>query len=297
MSMDPTTRLGAWYLASRPHTLPAALAPVVVAAGLAFRDGAFRWGPFVAAAVGALAIQVAANFTNDLSDARRGADNEDRIGPRRAVASGLLSERSMIIATLAAFGAATGAGLYLAVVAGWVIVIVGVASIVATLGYVGGPRPYGYRGFGEVFVFVFFGLVATVVSRYVYDRSAPADAWLLAVPMGFLVTAILVANNIRDIDTDRDAGKSTLAVILGRERTRAFFDMLVWGAFVLIALFALAGWTPPLTSLALLSVPLGVPVTRAIHRSISGPPLIVALKGVARLDLIVGLLVALGAVL
>ncbi len=297
MSPDPEARFGAWYLASRPHTLPAALAPVAVAAGLAIKDGVFRWGPFLTAAIGALAIQVAANFTNDLSDARKGADNEDRIGPPRAVASGLLSERAMTVATIVAFLVASAAGLYLVTQAGWIIVIVGVASIFATLGYVGGPKPYGYRGLGEVFVFVFFGLVATVVSRFVFDRSAPADAWLLAIPMGFLVTAILVANNVRDIDTDRAAGKRTLAVILGRERTRVFFDVLVWGAFVLVVVFVVGGWTPPLSLLTLLAAPLAVPITRAIRTATDGPSLIVALKGIARLDLIFGLLLALGVAL
>jgi 1,4-dihydroxy-2-naphthoate octaprenyltransferase len=297
MPPDPETRLGAWYLASRPHTLPAALAPVAVAAGLAIEDGVFRWGPLAAAAIGALAIQIAANFTNDLSDARKGADNEDRIGPRRAVASGLLSERAMMVATVMAFTVATAAGVYLVTQAGWIIVVVGVASILATLGYVGGPRPYGYRGLGEVFVFVFFGLVATVVSRFVYDRTAPVDAWLLAVPMGFLVTAILVANNNRDIDTDRAAGKRTLAVIMGRERTRLLFDALVWGAFVLVVVFVAGGWAPPPALLALVAVPLAIPITRAIHTTTEGPPLIVALKGIARLDLIFGLLLAIGVAL
>ena len=297
MPQDPETKLGAWYLASRPHTLPAAVAPVAVAAGLAIKDGVFRWGPFLAAAIGALAIQVAANFTNDLSDARKGADNESRIGPRRAVASGLLSERAMTVATVAAFAVAAAAGAYLVTQAGWIIIVVGVASIFATLGYVGGPRPYGYRGFGEVFVFVFFGLVATVVSRFVYDRSAPVDAWLLAIPMGFLVTAILVANNIRDIDTDRAAGKRTLAVIMGRARTRLLFEVLVWGAFVLIVVFVAGGWTPPLTLLTLLVGPLAIPITKAIRTTTEGPPLIVALKGIARLELVFGLLLALGVAL
>ncbi|GBE22552.1 1,4-dihydroxy-2-naphthoate octaprenyltransferase [bacterium BMS3Bbin01] len=295
MTLDPTTRSGAWYLASRPHTLPAALAPVAVAAGLAIGDGVFSWGPLLATAIGALAIQVAANFTNDLSDARKGADGDDRIGPQRAVASGLLSERSMELGTWVAFGVATAAGVYLLAIAGWVIVIVGVASILATLGYVGGPKPYGYRGLGEVFVFVFFGLVATVVSRFVYDRVAPLDAWLLAIPMGFLVTAILVANNVRDIDTDRRAGKRTLAVIVGRDHTRILFDVLVWGSFALLGVFALAGWTPAWTALALVTAPLAIPVTRTIHRETSGPALIGVLKGVARLDLVFGVLVAIGA--
>jgi len=297
MPPDPHTRFGAWYLASRPHTLPAAVAPVAVSAGLAVKDGVFRWGPFIAAVIGALAIQVAANFTNDLSDARKGADTEDRIGPRRAVASGLLSERSMTVATVFAFMVATGAGVYLIAQAGWIIAIVGVASIVATLGYVGGPKPYGYRGFGEVFVFVFFGLVATVVSRYVYDRTAPLDVWLLAIPMGFLVTAILVANNIRDIDTDRAAGKRTLAVIVGRAKTRTLFDVLVWGSFLLVTIYVAVGWVPVWSLLTLVAAPLAIPIARTIRQATEGPPLISALKGIARLDLLFGLLLAVGVAL
>jgi len=297
MAPDPETRLGAWYLASRPHTLPAAVAPVLVAAGLAFKDGVFRWGPLIATTIGALAIQVAANFANDLSDARKGADNEDRIGPRRAVASGLLSERAMEVGTASAFAVATLAGVYLVTQAGWLIIIVGVASILATLGYVGGPVPYGYRGLGEVFVFVFFGLAATVVSRYTYDRFAPLDVWLLAIPMGFLVSAILVANNVRDIDTDRATGKRTLAVILGRSRTRILFDLLVWGSYVLVAAFAILKWTPPWSALALASLPMAVPITRTVRTHTAGPPLIVALKGIAKLELLFGLLLAIGVML
>lgn len=283
-----------WYIATRPHTLPAAIAPVLVGGGLAVGDGVFSWGPFVAAAVGALAIQVAANLANDLSDARRGADTPDRIGPPRAVASGMLSEGQVRRGIWVSFAVAIAAGLYLTVVAGWVVIAVGLASIAATLTYTGGPSPYGYRGWGEVFVFVFFGVVATVMTRYVFDQTAPLDAWLLSIPMGFLVTAILVANNVRDIETDRAAGKRTLAVILGRERTRILFDVLVWGSFVAVAAFAACGAVPRWSALALAAAPGAVPLTRTIHRETAGPPLIAVLMGVARLDLTVGVLIALG---
>lgn len=285
----------AWWQAARPHTLPAAATPVLVGGGLATGDGVFRWGPFLAAMGGALAIQVAANFTNDLSDARKGADTRDRIGPPRMVASGVISEKQMMMATTIAFALASIAGVYLIAEAGWVIAAIGLASIVAAVGYVGGPRPYGYRGFGELFVFVFFGLIATVGSRYVHDRSAPLDSWLLAIPVGFLVTAILVANNVRDIDTDAATGKRTLAVMIGRERTRALFAVLVFGAFVAIAVFGVFGWTAQATLFAIFLAPFSAGLVRTVYAKTEGPALIRVLKGTARLHLLVGLVLAAGA--
>jgi 1,4-dihydroxy-2-naphthoate octaprenyltransferase len=301
----------AWLLAARPATLWAAVVPVLVGGGLAWGDGRreifcvtapcpageryFRWDAFAVTLLAALAIQVAANFANDASDAKRGADDERRIGPTRAVASGLISARRMWTGVWVMFTIAAIGGIYLAAIAGPVIIVIGVVSVVATLGYVGGPRPYGYRGLGELFVFVFFGVVATVGSRYVHDTTAPLDAWLLSVPVGMLVTAILVANNIRDIGSDAATGKRTLAVILGRVATARLFGALVYGAFGLIALFAAAGWTPPWTAVAVLAVPLAIPVIGTIGTATEGPPLIQALKGTARLHLAVGALLALGA--
>ena len=295
-------RRRAWWIAARPHTLWAAVVPVLVGAGLAWNDRtgnlrAFRWDVLAVTLAAALAIQVAANFANDASDARRGADTDDRLGPPRVVALGIISERAIWVATWVALTLAAVGGIYLATVAGPAVIVIGVVSVLAMLGYVGGPVPYGYRGLGEVFVFVFFGLVATVGSRYVYDRSAPLDAWLLAVPVGLLVTAILVANNIRDIDTDAATGKRTLAVILGRAGTAGLFAALVWGAFFLIAGFAAAGLTPRWTVLAVAAMPLGVPLVRAGRHETAGPPLIAALKGTARLHLAAGVLLAAGAML
>ena len=283
-----------WLIAARPHTLWAAVVPVLVGGGLAWGDDAYRWDAFLAALIGALAIQVAANFVNDIFDARKGADTEARIGPARVVASGLLPERVVWIGTALMVALAVAAGAYLIAIAGWIIAAIGITSLLAMLGYVGGPKPYGYFGLGEVFVFVFFGLVATVGARYVHDMTDPLDAWLLAIPIGFLVTAILVANNIRDIDTDRATGKNTLAVYLGRDRTRALFAGLVWGSFVAILVLAAAGWTPPWTLLAVMAIPITVPIVRSIFRETQGPPLIRALKGVARLHLVVGILLTVG---
>lgn len=284
-----------WIQAARPATLWAALAPVLVAAGLASGDGVFRWDAFIAAALGAVAIQIATNFANDASDAKRGADTEDRIGPTRMVATGVIKERQMWAATAVTFGVAALAGIWLITIAGWIIAVIGVASILAGLGYVGGPRPYGYRGLGELFVFVFFGVVATVGSRFVHDQTFPLDAWLLAIPMGFLVTAILVANNIRDIETDRTAGKRTLAVILGRPKTKQLYAGLIYGAFIAITIFGTLRLIPLATLIAVFWLPWGVGLVRTVYSETSGAALIGALKGTARLQLLVAFSLALGA--
>jgi 1,4-dihydroxy-2-naphthoate octaprenyltransferase len=284
----------AWRIAARVHTLPAAVVPVVVGSALAGHDGVFRLDAFALALVAALAIQVAANFANDASDAHRGADNDDRRGPPRMVALGRISSRQMWTGVGLAVAVAAGAGIALATIAGPVVLVIGGVSLLAMLGYVGGPVPYGYRGLGEVFVFVFFGVVATVGSRYIHDMTAQLSAWLLSLPIGMLVTAILVANNYRDLETDRSAGKRTLAVIIGPERTRVLFATLVYGAFPLIAVFATLGWTPFLTVFAFLLLPYGAGAVRIIYRKTDGPSLIRALKMTARLHLWTGLVLAAG---
>jgi 1,4-dihydroxy-2-naphthoate octaprenyltransferase len=286
------TRLHAWKTAARLHTLPAAIVPVLVGSGLAYGEGVFRADAFFWAMVGALAIQVAANFANDASDAARGADTAERLGPPRMVALGLIRPRQMWIAAWVAIGIGAVAGVFLTIIAGWIVVVIGVSSVVAMLGYVGGPYPYGYHGFGELFVFVFFGLIATVGARYVQNQTVPLAAWLLAIPVGMLVTAILVANNYRDLETDRSTGKRTLAVVMGRARTKAFFALLVYGAFVAIAAFAIAGWTPTSTLFAALLIPFATVPVRIVYAKTDGPALIRALKGTARLHLWVGVSLA-----
>lgn len=291
------SRFQAWKTAARVHTLPAAIVPVLVGGGLADGTGVFRWDAFGWALLGALAIQIAANFANDASDAKRGADTDDRLGPPRMVALGEITPRQMWTATWLVIGVAGASAVALTIIAGPLILVIGVASVIAMLGYVGGPIPYGYKGFGEVFVFVFFGLVATVGSRYVHDMTAPLSAWLLAIPVGMLVTAILVVNNYRDIDTDRATGKRTLAVILGRDRTRILFATLVYGAYPLIVLFALAGWTPQATMFAALLAPFSVGPVRIVNAKTGGFALIRALKHTARLHLWTGVVLAAGAAL
>jgi 1,4-dihydroxy-2-naphthoate octaprenyltransferase len=284
-----------WTAAARVHTLPAAVTPVLVGAGLAEHDGVFRVDALIWTLIGALAIQVAANFANDASDARRGADTAERLGPPRMVSAGMITPARMWLATAVAVVVAAAAGVALALIAGPVILVIGAASVVAMLGYVGGPKPYGYRGLGELFVFIFFGLVATVGSRYVYDSTAPLSAWLLAIPVGLLATAILVANNYRDLDTDERVGKRTLAVILGPQRTRSLFAVLAYGAFPVIVLFGVVGWTPLGTLFAAFWVPFATKPVSLIQTAKDGPSLIRALKLTARLHLLTGLSLAAGA--
>lgn len=284
-----------WILAARPRTLWAAIAPVLVGSGLAIGSDVFRADAMVAALVCALTLQVAANFANDASDARRGTDNETRIGPTRAVAAGLLSSRQVWVGVWVMFVTAALCGVYLAFITSWGVLVVGVVAILATVTYTGGPAPYGYRGLGEVSVFLFFGLTATVGSRYVHDGTAPLEAWLLAIPIGFTATAILVANNVRDIDTDTEAGKRTMAVMFGRDRARMVYAMLLAGTFAVIALAAALSLTDCWTALALLASPLALPLIRIIRSTTEGPALIRVLEGTARLHLLVGIGLGAGA--
>ncbi len=288
------TAFQAWRTAARTHTLPAAVVPVVAAAGLARAEGAFRWDAFIWALVGALAIQVAANFANDISDARRGADTPDRLGPPRMVAEGIIPAAAMWRATWAAVAVAAVSAVALTIIAGPVVLAIGAASVVAMLGYVGGPVPYGYRGWGELFVFVFFGLMATVGARFVHDGTAPLAAWLAAIPIGMLVTAILVANNLRDLSTDAAAGKRTLAVLIGDRSTRALYAALVAGAFALVAVFGLAGWMP---RGALIAVPFILMARRPVQQVLEGAEgrsLVSVLKRTAATHLFLGLAIGAG---
>jgi 1,4-dihydroxy-2-naphthoate octaprenyltransferase len=289
--------VNAWLTAARPATLLAVVAPVLVGTGLAVNDGVFHAGIFAAALAAALLMNIGVNFANDLSDAKRGADADDRTGPVRAVASGLIDERSMKIGIGTVFGAASMLGIYLATEAGWIVLVIGATAMLAAFTYTGGPFPYGYHGFGEIGVFVFFGLVATVGTRYLYDSTAPAAAWLLAVPVGMLAVSILVTNNIRDLDTDNRAGKRTLAVILGRRHTRLLYTVLLAGAFLLLLEFSAAGWVPRASALGLFALPLAVFPWWTVVKETSPAALISALKATAILHACFGVLVAVGAAL
>ena len=245
-----------WLMAARVRTLPAAVAPVLVGTSLAITEGVFRAGAFVAALLGALLIQIGTNLANDYSDARRGADAEDRVGPVRVTAGGLVPPRQVLVATYVTFGLAVVCGLYLVAVAGIELLFVGIASIAAGVLYTGGPKPYGYEGLGELFVFAFFGVVAVTGSAFAQLEAWPWEAFVLAVPVGLLAAAILVVNNVRDIDSDRRAGKRTLAVRLGREPTRRLYALAVLGAYVVAPLPWLLGALSPWLLAPWLTLPL-----------------------------------------
>ena len=286
-----------WLVASRPRTLPAAVAPVLVGTSLAISEGEFRPLAFVAALVGSVFIQIGTNLANDYSDARRGADTEDRLGPVRVTAGGLMPPRRVLTGTYVAFAIAVAAGAYLAAVAGPELLVVGLVSIAAGVLYTGGPRPYGYEGLGELFVFLFFGLVAVTGSYYVQTEDLTWEAFALAVPVGLLASAILVVNNVRDVDTDRRAGKRTLAVRLGRDRARLLFGaMLVLAYLVPVAIPAFGGlswWA----TLPLASAVLAPPLWRAVSTRTDGPSLNAALAGTGRLLAVFSLLLSAGILL
>jgi len=275
-------------MAARPRTLPAAVAPVLVGTALAATEGTFKPLTFVAALLGALFIQVGTNLSNDYSDARRGADTEDRLGPVRVTAGGLVPPRQVLIATYIAFGAAVLAGAYLIATAGWVLLLVGAASILAGVLYTGGPRPYGYEGLGEVFVFLFFGVVAVAGSFYAQTEELAWEAFVLAVPVGLLAAAILVVNNVRDLETDRRAGKRTLAVRLGRPGARGLYGGMLAGAFATAPLAWLFGGDGLDAWLLLpwLAIPLAIPVAKIVRERTDGPALNGALAKTGMLQLV-----------
>jgi len=284
----------AWLLAARPKTLPAALAPVLVGTALAFHDGAFALLPALAALLGALLLQIGSNFANDYFDFFKGADTHERLGPVRVTASGLITPGQLRWGMVAVFGLAALDGLYLIQVGGWPILAVGVASILAALLYTGGPFPFGYYGLGDLFVFIFFGLVAVCGTYYVQALTLTGSVVLAAVPPGLLITAILVVNNLRDIETDAKAGKRTLAVMLGRTGTRGEYRILLALAYLLPLLLWLANGYSFLVLLPWLTAPLAYRLLQETSTKVDGPALNAALAGTARLSLLFSLLLAAG---
>jgi len=290
---DPTLRLNAstWLAGARPRTLPAAVVPVALGAVVGVGEGGARWWAVVLALLVSLALQVGVNYANDYSDGIRGTD-EVRVGPVRLVASGLAAAGAVKRAAFAAFGAAAAAGLVLAATTSWWLLGVGVASMLAGWFYTGGSHPYGYLGLGEVFVFVFFGLVATVGTTFVVLGRLPALSWLLGCIAGCLACALLVVNNLRDIPTDREVGKRTLAVRLGDRRTRWFYVLLLGAAFSLMVAAALVGaWG---AVLGLVAVALAVAPVRTVLGGAAGRELIAVLGGTGKVQLVAGALVTIG---
>ncbi|HUF98439.1 MAG TPA: 1,4-dihydroxy-2-naphthoate polyprenyltransferase [Ilumatobacter sp.] len=294
----PTPTRSDWLAGARPRTLPAAVVPVVVGAGCAVGaassvgDGidATVWWRVAGALAVSLLLQVGVNYANDYSDGVRGTDDV-RVGPMRLVASGTASPRAVKSAALATFALAGVIGLVLAVATSWWLLAVGAAAIAAAWGYTGGPKPYGYLGLGEAFVFVFFGLVATVGSTYLAIESVPAVTWVAAAGVGFLACSLLVVNNLRDIPTDREVGKRTLAVRLGDAATRRLYVALIGAAFacVLVSMiwrtWAFAG---------LIAVVAAIQPARLVLGGARGPALIPVLGGTGRAQMVYGLSFAIG---
>jgi len=286
-------------MAARPRTLPAAIAPVLVgtAAAVEWAGRLPRVGAFFAALVGSIFIQIGTNLANDYSDAKRGADTVDRLGPVRVTSAGLVTPQRVLVATWVAFGVAVACGIYLTVVAGLAILLIGVLSIAAGVLYTGGPRPYGYAGFGEVFVFLFFGLVAVNGSYYVQVEQLDALPLGLSIAVGFLATAILVVNNVRDIETDRRAGKMTLAVRAGRHNAVVLFRLLVLGGFVVLPIALVGGEASLLPLIGFLALPLAIGPLRTMSNRTDGPALNRALAGTGTLLAAFSLLVSAGLLL
>lgn len=288
--------LAQWASGARPRTLPAAVAPVIAGTGAAAGMGSFRWLPALLCALLALTLQIAVNFANDYSDGVRGTDDERRVGPMRLVGSGAASPSAVKSAAMATGAVAALLGVALCWVTGhWWLLGVGAAALLATWGYTGGRRPYGYLGLGEVMVFVFFGLVATLGTTYAQAGAITAGAVCAAVAMGSLACALLMVNNLRDIATDTVAGKHTLAVRLGDTRARSAFGVMVVAPFACALVAVLAALQAPGAPLAFAPVlvftllPVALQLTRLVRNGLSGPGLIAVLRDVGRLELMVAL--------
>ncbi|WP_181693064.1 1,4-dihydroxy-2-naphthoate polyprenyltransferase [Natronomonas sp. LN261] len=285
----------AWLMAARPQTLPAAAAPVLVGTGLAVRSGVFDPLPAVVALVGALLLQIGTNFANDYYDAVRGADTEDRVGFTRVTAGGLLAPDAVKHAMYATFGLSILVGTYLVYVGGIPILVIGLASVVAGITYTGGPLPYGYRGLGDLFVFVFFGIVAVAGTYYVQavggsgplplwipEGTVPAAAVVAGLPAAGLSTAILVINNVRDRETDAASGKRTLAVVLGYRASRIEWTAMVGLAYAIPVVFSLDGYGTAVLS-PLLTAPFAVRIGATVWGRSDGDALNAALERTGRL--------------
>ena len=279
-----------WLAGTRPRTLPAAVVPVLIGSGVALGYGGFSWWRALLALVVALALQVGVNFANDYSDGIRGSD-ERRVGPVRLVAAGLAPPRQVLFAAFGCFVVAGVAGLALAAVTSWWLVAVGAACIAAAWFYTGGPKPYGYSGLGEVFVFLCFGVVAVAGTAYVQMNALSWLGLAASVPAGLLACALLMVNNLRDIGTDTVAGKRTLAVMLGDARSRAGYVLTLLVPFGIAALLA---FFRPFTLLTVLALPLARVPVRSVRAGASGPALIRALGQTGRLQLAFGIAFTIG---
>jgi 1,4-dihydroxy-2-naphthoate octaprenyltransferase len=292
-SKTTPSKLQAWIQASRPKTLTAAVTPVLVGTAVALANESFRLLPAAAALYCAIAIQIGTNIFNDVMDFERGTDTHERLGPLRVTQAGWLSPVEVRRGAFIVFGSAALVGLYLIAIGGWPVLLVGLASILAGLAYTAGPSPLAYNGFGDLFVMLFFGFTAVGGTVYVQMQSIPTEVWFAAGAVGSTITALLGVNNIRDIETDRRAGRRTIPVLIGRQGALIEFGLLLTLAFLLPAVSVIGGWAPTGVLLTWLVIPVAVQVFRKLA-STQGRGLNKVLAMTARLVLMHGLLLSLG---
>ena len=291
------SKMTTWVLAARPRTLPAAIAPVMLGTAMAIADKHFAWLPAAAALTVALLLQIGVNLANDYFDYIKGIDTEDRLGPPRVSQSGLIPAKQVKSAMLLTVCASLIPGIYLLIVGGWPVILIGIACICAALAYSGGPFPLASHGLGDLFVFIFFGLVAVCGTYYVHALQLTRKVLLMGVIEGLLITAILVVNNLRDLNTDRRAGKRTLAVLLGERATRIEYSLLLGTAYAIPFILWLSGRSPVWVILPIISLPLAVSLMRFVWKTSGGPILNQALANTAKLTLIYSLLLSIGLLL
>lgn len=284
MKQNPSN-WNAWWMAIRPRTLPAAAAGVIMGSALAWRDGFFRWDAFIVCLLVALLLQIGSNLANDVFDFERGTDTAERMGPTRVTQAGLLTPSQVKAGMIVVFGLAAALGLYLAWIGGWVILVIGLAAILSAIAYTGGPFPLGYYGLGDVFVFLFFGVAAVAGTYYIHAGSVSTAAWWMTIPPGSIITAILVVNNLRDLENDRKAGKHTLAVRLGKQATKAQYVFCIAVAYLILIPTASLNIIPWTSLLAWLSLPIAIRATRVVLTQ-KGRSLNAALAGTGQTALV-----------
>ena len=278
-----------WWLAIRPRTLPAAASGVVMGSALAWYDGSFQFGPAFAALLVALLLQIGSNVANDVFDFERGADTSERQGPLRVTQAGLLSPAQVKRGMYIIFGLAALCGLYLASLRGWIVILIGVAAIISAVAYTGGPFPLGYYGLGDLFVFIFFGVTAVTGTYFVQVGSVSSATWWMSVPVGLIITAILVVNNLRDLENDRKAGKHTLAVVFGEKATKIEYVLCVGIAYLILPVLVFLQTVPVAGLLAWLSLPIAIKTLRTVFTQ-KGRPLNAALAGTGQVALLYSVL-------
>jgi 1,4-dihydroxy-2-naphthoate octaprenyltransferase len=283
----------AWMLAIRPRTLPAAAAGVVMGAALSWHDGYFQLDAVLVCLFTALLLQIGSNLANDVFDFQRGTDTAERLGPTRVTQAGMLTPRQVKVGMALVFAVAGLSGLYLAWLGGWVIIILGIAAIISAIAYTGGPFPIGYHGLGDIFVFIFFGLASVAGTYYIQAGSISPAVWWMTIPPGLIITAILVVNNLRDLENDRKAGKHTMAVRLGEKGTKLQYVICMVIAYLVLFPVAYTGLIPWAALTAWLSLPLAIQGTKVVLTQ-KGRPLNAALAKTGQTALVFSLLFWLG---